>query len=162
MQREISGYLRSRKRKDGRREGRCTVRYDQRGKRIIKNDLGKTQAEVKAKLSMEIAEYRKVCITRSGKHAVAEWLRPRFELYAKSSIRRSTARYCRRAMEEYTIPRIGHIKLNKRTIGKFRNSIRTCWKTGGHGKNSGRSNQGSAAPPCEADSSLIVAHPQEG
>lgn len=74
MQREISGYLRSRKRKDGRREGRCTVRYDQRGKRIIKNDLGKTQAEVKAKLSMEIAEYRKVCITRSGKHAVAEWL----------------------------------------------------------------------------------------
>lgn len=44
------------------------------GKADIKNDLGKTQAEVKAKLSMEIAEYRKVCITRSGKHAVAEWL----------------------------------------------------------------------------------------
>ena len=31
-----------RKRKDGRWEGRYTARYDQTGKRIIKNVLGKT------------------------------------------------------------------------------------------------------------------------
>lgn len=85
MQREISVHLRSRKRKDGRREGRYTVRYDQRGKRIIKNNLGKTQVEVKNTLSMEITEYRELYITRSGEYEVAEWLRPRFELYAKSS-----------------------------------------------------------------------------
>ena len=40
-----------RKRKDGRWEGRYTAGYDpESGKRIIKNVLGKTQAEVKEKL----------------------------------------------------------------------------------------------------------------
>ena len=39
-----------RKRKDGRWEGRYTAGYDsETGKRIIKNVLGKTQAEVKEK-----------------------------------------------------------------------------------------------------------------
>ena len=45
-----------RKRKDGRWEGRYTAGYDQDGKRIIKNVLGRTQAEVKSKLSVAIAE----------------------------------------------------------------------------------------------------------
>ena len=41
-----------RKRKDGRWEGRYTAGYDpETGKRIIKNVLGKTQAEVKEKLA---------------------------------------------------------------------------------------------------------------
>ena len=41
-----------RKRKDGRWEGRYTAGYDsETGKRIIKNVLGKTQAEVKKKLA---------------------------------------------------------------------------------------------------------------
>ena len=40
-----------RKRKDGRWEGRYTAGYDSKnGKRLIKNVLGKTQAEVKEKL----------------------------------------------------------------------------------------------------------------
>ena len=39
-----------RKRKDGRWEGRYTAGYDpENGKRLIKNVLGKTQAEVKEK-----------------------------------------------------------------------------------------------------------------
>ena len=41
-----------RKRKDGRWEGRYTAGYDEKtGKRLIKNVLGKTQAEVKEKLA---------------------------------------------------------------------------------------------------------------
>ena len=41
-----------RKRSDGRWEGRYTAGYDpETGKRITKNVLGKTQAEVKEKLS---------------------------------------------------------------------------------------------------------------
>ena len=41
-----------RKRKDGRWEGRYTAGYDKKtGKRLIKNVLGKTQAEVKEKLA---------------------------------------------------------------------------------------------------------------
>ena len=46
-----------RKRKDGRWEGRYTAGYDEKtGKRLIKNVLGKTQAEVKEKLAKAVAE----------------------------------------------------------------------------------------------------------
>lgn len=49
--RRANGEGNIRKRKDGRWEGRYTAGYDQEtGKRIIKNVLGKTQAEVKEKL----------------------------------------------------------------------------------------------------------------
>ena len=104
-----------RNRKDGRWEGRYTAGYDQSGKRIIKNVLGRTQAEVKAKLSVAIMESHQLDVSRSGEYTVAEWLRLWFELYARPNIRPSTAGYYRRAMEEYTIPRIGTTKLNKLT-----------------------------------------------
>ncbi len=46
-----------RKRSDGRWEGRYTAGYhSETGKRIIKNVLGKTQAECKAKLKKAIEE----------------------------------------------------------------------------------------------------------
>ena len=46
-----------RKRKDGRWEGRYTAGHDsETGKAIYKNVLGKTQAEVKAKLKAAIQE----------------------------------------------------------------------------------------------------------
>ncbi|MHA5218667.1 hypothetical protein [Dysosmobacter sp. Phy] len=64
-----------RKRQDGRWEGRYTAGYDQDGKRIIRNVLGRTQAEVKSKLSVAIAESHQTDVPRSGKYTVAEWLR---------------------------------------------------------------------------------------
>ena len=57
-----------RKRKDGRWEGRYTAGYDQDGKRIIKNVLGRTQAEVKAKLSVAIMESQQLDVSRSGEY----------------------------------------------------------------------------------------------
>ena len=46
-----------RKRKDGRWEARCTAGHDSKtGKRIIKNLLGKTQAEVREKLKRALEE----------------------------------------------------------------------------------------------------------
>ena len=104
-----------RKRKDGRWEGRYTAGYGQDGKRIIKNVLGRTQAEVKAKLSVAITESQQLDVSRSGEYTVAEWLRVWFELYAKPSIRPSTAGYYKKGIEQYTVPRIGNIKLNKLT-----------------------------------------------
>ena len=48
-----------RKRKDGRGEGRYTAGYNpETGKRIIKNVLGKTQAECKAKLAAAMESVR--------------------------------------------------------------------------------------------------------
>ena len=59
--RRANGEGNIRKRKDGRWEGRYTAGYDpESGKRIIKNVLGKTQAEVKATLmtAMRDQEHR--------------------------------------------------------------------------------------------------------
>ena len=55
--RRANGEGNIRKRKDGRWEGRYTVGHDpETGKAIIKNVLGKTQAEVKEKLKAAISE----------------------------------------------------------------------------------------------------------
>ena len=63
--RRANGEGNIRKRKDGRWEGRYTAGYDsETGKRIIKNVLGKTQAEVKEKLKTAISESRKVWLPR--------------------------------------------------------------------------------------------------
>ena len=105
-----------RKRKDGRWEGRYTAGYhSDTGKRIIKNVLGKTQAEVKAKLARAIEESKEIDLIRSDEYTVAEWLRLWYELYAKPNICPTTAEYYRRCIELHTIPRIGDIKLNKLT-----------------------------------------------
>ena len=56
-----------RKRADGRWEGRYTAGYHpETGKRIIKNVLGKTQAECKAKLKKAIEESQALDISRAN------------------------------------------------------------------------------------------------
>ena len=105
-----------RKRKDGRWEGRYTAGHDPKtGKRIIKNVLGHTQAEVKQKLSAAMEACREVDIVRSDDYTLAEWLRTWYALYAKPNIRPTTARSYQGNMELHIIPRIGSIKLNKLT-----------------------------------------------
>ena len=105
-----------RKRKDGRWEGRYTAGYDPKtGKRIIKNVLGKTQAEVKEKLKTAIEETRGLDVSRSEEYTVATWLRTWYALYAKPNIRVATADRYQLMIETYTIPRIGDIKLKNLT-----------------------------------------------
>ena len=56
-----------RKRKDGRWEGRYTAGYDPKtGKRLIKNVLGKTQAEVKEKLKRALEETNGLAVSRAA------------------------------------------------------------------------------------------------
>ena len=106
-----------RKRKDGRWEGRYTAGYDPKtGKRINKNVLGKTQAEVKEKLKAAIAECQGLDVSRAAdEYTVATWLRTWYELYAKPNVRTATANRYQLIIEVYTIPRIGDIKLKKLT-----------------------------------------------
>ena len=57
-----------RKRKDGRWEGRYTAGYDAKtGKRIIRNVLGKTQAEVKEKLKAALEEVKGISHAKAEK-----------------------------------------------------------------------------------------------
>ena len=104
------------KRADGRWEGRYTAGYHpETGKRIIKNVLGKTQAECKTKLSAAMAATRGIDVSRADEYTVATWLRSWYEIYAKPNIRISTANRYQLMVEQYTIPRIGSIKLTKLT-----------------------------------------------
>ena len=87
-----------RKRADGRWEGRYTAGYHpETGKRIIKNVLGKTQAECKAKLSASMEATRGIDVSRADEYTVATWLRSWYEIYAKPNIRRTFRCACRRA-----------------------------------------------------------------
>ena len=114
--RRANGEGNIRKRKDGRWEGRYTAGYDSAtGKRIIKNVLGKTQAEVKEKLTKARQETAGLDVGRSEDYTVATWLKSWYELYAKPNIRLATADRYQLMIETYTIPRIGQIKLAKLT-----------------------------------------------
>ena len=105
-----------RKRKDGRWEGRYTAGYDPTtGKRIIKNVLGKTQAEVKTKLARVLEETKDLDVVRAEEYTVTTWLRTWYDLYAKPNIRLATADRYQLMIETYAIPRIGKIKLTKLT-----------------------------------------------
>ena len=118
-----------RKRADGRWEGRYTAGYHpETGKRIIKNVLGKTQAECKAKLSAAMEAARGIDVSRADEYTVAAWLRTWFELYSKLHIRPSTMNYYHRNIEQHIIPAIGDIPLNKlttRDLQKFYNDLQS-------------------------------------
>lgn len=118
-----------RKRSDGRWEGRYTAGYHpETGKRIIKNVLGKTQAECKAKLKKAIEESQSLDVGRADEYTVAAWLRTWFELYAKPHIRPSTMNYYHRNIEQHIIPAIGDIPLNKlstRDLQKLYNDLQS-------------------------------------
>ena len=132
-----------RKRKDGRWEGRYTAGYDPKtGKRIIKNVLGKTQAEVKEKLKTAIEETRGLDVSRSEEYTVATWLRTWYALYAKPNIRVATADHYQLMIETYTIPRIGDIKLKNLTSRQLQKFYKDLLEDGRVNRKSGKGNPG--------------------
>ena len=132
-----------RKRSDGRWEGRYTAGYHpESGKRIIKNVLGKTQAECKAKLSAAMAATRGIDVSRADEYTVATWLRSWYELYAKPNIRISTANRYQLMVEQYTIPRIGSIKLTKLTAHDLQKLYKDLMENGRIDRKSGHGNPG--------------------
>ena len=132
-----------RKRSDGRWEGRYTAGYHpETGKRIIKNVLGKTQAECKAKLSAAMEATRGIDVSRADEYTVATWLRSWYEIYAKPNIRISTANRYQLMVEQYTIPRIGSIKLTKLTAHDLQKLYKDLMENGRIDRKSGHGNPG--------------------
>ena len=104
--RRANGEGNIRKRKDGRWEGRYTAGYDpESGKRIIKNVLGKTQAEVKEKLKTAISESQRLDVSKAGTYTVASWVKTWYEVYAEPRIRPNTKAYYTNYIENHIIPR---------------------------------------------------------
>lgn len=126
--RRANGEGNLRKRSDRRWEGRYTAGYDpDTGKRIIKNVLGKTQAEVREKLKRAVEDSQKVDASKGWDLTVGQRAVLWFENYAKPSIRESTAEHYRNFVENHIVPGIGKIKLRKLTtldIQKFYNKTR--------------------------------------
>lgn len=125
--RRANGEGNIRKRSDGRWEGRFTAGYDpESGKRIIKNVLGRTQAEVKEKLKVAIAEGQRLDISKTGNYTVASWVRTWYEVYAEPRIRPNTQEYYTNYIENHIVPGIGKIMLDKLTtiqIQRFYNNL---------------------------------------
>lgn len=132
-----------RKRKDGRWEGRYSAGYHpDTGKRIMKNVLGKTQAECKAKLAAAMDENKSIDVSRADEYTVATWLRSWYELYAKPNVRVATADRYHLMIETYTIPRIGHIKLAKLTTRDLQKLYKELMESGRTNRKSGHGNPG--------------------
>ena len=101
-----------RKRSDGRWEGRYTVGHDpETGKAIIKNVLGKTQAEVKEKLKRAIEENVGIDYGRAKNYTVGSWLEVWMENYAKIKLRPSTFKTSQGFLKNHIKPQIGSIPL---------------------------------------------------
>ena len=105
--RRANGEGNIRKRKDGRWEGRYTVGHDpETGKSIIKNVLGKTQAEVKEKLKKAIEENVGIDYGRAKTYTVGSWLEVWMENYAKIKLRPSTFKTSQGFLKNHIKPQI--------------------------------------------------------
>ena len=114
--RRANGEGNIRKRKDGRWEGRYTVGHDpETGKAIIKNVLGKTQAEVKGKVKKAIEENVGIDYGRAKNYTVGNWLEVWYENYAKIKMRPSTYLTYHGYIENHIKPQLGKIPLNDLT-----------------------------------------------
>lgn len=132
-----------RKRNDGRWEGRYTAGYDpDTGKRINKNVLGRTQAEVREKLKSAMEECAGLDLSKAKEYTVAEWLKIWYDLYAKPNIRTSTADRYRLMIDSYTVPRIGKIKLKKLTGRELQKLYKDLTEHGRIRTKSGKGNPG--------------------
>ena len=112
--RRANGEGNIRKRKDGRWEGRYTVGHDpETGKAIIKNVLGKTQAEVKEKLKKAIEENVGIDYGRAKTYTVGSWLEVWMENYAKIKLRPSTYKTSQGFLKNHMKPLVGDEHLLK-------------------------------------------------
>ena len=114
--RRANGEGNIRKRKDGRWEGRYTVGRDpETGKSIIKNVLGKTQAEVKEKLKKAIEENVGIAYGQAKTYTVGSWLEVWMENYAKIKLRPSTFKTSQGFLKNHIRPQIGNVPLAELT-----------------------------------------------
>ena len=112
--RRANGEGNIRKRSDGRWEGRYTAgRNPETGKVIYKNVLGKTQAEVKAKLKVAIEESANLDMLKAEQYTTGQWMDVWFENCAKIKVRPSSHQTYRGYIDNHIKPNIGDVPLNK-------------------------------------------------
>ena len=89
---------------------------------------------------------RGIDVSRADEYTVATWLRSWYEIYAKPNIRISTANRYQLMVEQYTIPRIGNIKLTKLTSRDLQKLYKDLMENGRIDRKSGHGTLDSAVP----------------
>ena len=97
------------------KQGEYMGKDPETGKAIIKNVLGKTQAEVKEKLKRAIEENVGIDYGRAKNYTVGNWLEVWYENYAKIKMRPSTYLTYHGYIENHIKPQLGKIPLNDLT-----------------------------------------------
>lgn len=124
-----SGSGNIRKRSDGRWEARYTTGIDKKtGKQIQKSVYGKTQKEVRQKLTGITAEIDDGTYMEPTKDTVSEWLDTWVETYVKYSVKAYTFDSYERTCNNHIKPALGNVKLSSLTapqIQQFYNSLLT-------------------------------------
>ena len=112
--RRANGEGNIRKRSDGRWEGRYTAgRNPETGKPVYKNVIGKTQAEVKAKLKAAIESSADIDVMKAEQYTTGQWMDVWFENCAKIKARPSSHQTYRGYIDNHIKPNIGDIPLGK-------------------------------------------------
>lgn len=118
-----------RKRSDGRWEARYTTGIDSKtGKQIQKSVYGKTQKEVRQKLTEVTAEIDSGTYLEQTKDTVGEWLDTWLKTYALYSVKSYTYDAYERSCNIHIKPALGRIRLSALTapqIQQFYNSLIT-------------------------------------
>lgn len=103
-----------RKRSDGRWEGRYTTGFDPKtGKQIQKSVYGKTQKEVRQKLSKITSEIDEGTYMEPSKETLSNWLDVWLKTYVAHSVKPYTVDSYTRICERHIKPTLGRIKLSK-------------------------------------------------
>lgn len=117
-------------------EARATVGYDPgTGKQIQKSITGKTQKEVRQKLSKIVTELDEGTYKAPCKLILRDWMETWLTDYL-GNVKPSTALLYRQQTEMYIIPRLGSLKLQALTpdnIQKFYNELSRSKEDGGKG-----------------------------
>ena len=83
-----------------------------------------------------------VDVSRADEYTVATWLRSWYDIYAKPNVRVATADRYHFMIEQYTIPRIGNIKLTKLTAHDLQKLYKELMESGRTNRKSGHGNPG--------------------
>ena len=120
-----------RRRKDGRWEGRYTAGYDDNGKRIIKNVLGRSQGEVKEKLKAATEKAETLDVVKSDSYTLVQWLRYWMDEYGQAYLRPSSqVNYEGFLKNQISSDSIGKMKLHELTGPDFQHFYNRMRRSG--------------------------------
>lgn len=116
-----------RKRPDGRWEARCTVGFNEEtGRQIQKSVYGKTQREVREKMTQIIAEIDEGSYLEPTKQTLGAWLDEWLETYVTPSVSSYTLESYRGTCNNHIKPALGNTKMAKLTttqVQRFYNKM---------------------------------------